>query len=164
MSRSAWSRCCSMTRWTPPDSYSRSRSATSPTVPIRKRLPRRWRYASGGSSEPERSARRRRRLRSSPSSRPTTHPVIIDSGSVFEPVVLPGKRDSLLGEQPVDDLGLLGEQFDARADLGEREAEPFVLAVHPPGAHADLDTATRSVVDGERVLRQHGGMPERHGR
>ena len=77
---------------------------------------------------------------------------------------MPGERERAVGPGAADDLELLLEQLEARAERRELEAVGLVLALVPAGAEAEVDTAARDVVDGGDELREHRRMAERRRR
>ena len=80
ISRSRWSRCCSITRSTPALSYARSCSAASSSVPRTDAAPRFSRYSSGSPCCPARARRRPMRSRASSGVRPIAQAVISEMG------------------------------------------------------------------------------------
>ena len=75
-----------------------------------------------------------------------------------------GEGERAVGPGSADDLELLLEQLEARAERRELEAVGLVLAFVPAGAEAEVDTAARDVVDGCDDLREHRRMAERRRR
>src|SRR5262249_24914370 len=73
---------------------------------------------------------------------------------------LAGERGLLLGEQPLHQLAGFLERLEALADGRERRAVRLVLGGEPAAAEPDDHAAVRDLVDGRRLLGEHGGIAE----
>ena len=64
----------------------------------------------------------------------------------------------LVGEQRLQDLGVLDHPIDAHLGRVHRDAGAVVVELLPPRAEADLEPALRQHVDRRQLAREHRGM------
>src|SRR5207245_490714 len=88
----------------------------------------------------------------------------VEAGRFGEAVVLALESHSLLAQQAMHDLQLLGEARHPLARGREVDAVRLVLALHPARADAELDAPARDLVRGRRLTREHRRVAEGDGR